>query len=445
MPATEEVRKLAAYRDSFVDYRGLRHEADWLQARRVKAYERFCQIGFPTRRSEAWKYLALEPILNASFYPSPAQRTDKTSFNLDQFSIVADQGSRAVLVNGHYSQALSSAEALPEGVFLKDLASVIRFEEKRVQPFLSLDLEEEENPFAAINAFQFRDGIFLSIADGCEVSVPIHLLFAGLGSESAPPVFYPRVVISLGVGARATVLFDHVSLNAERYWMNSVLQIHLAKEAHFYGVAIHRESKSSLHFLSPRVHLAEKSCFQMTSCVQGDLTVRNDAQIFIEGTGTYSEWRGVSALSGRGQLFDHLTMNHQSANGTSRQFFKNILADAAQAEFNSLVHISPGAVQSDSRQLNRNLLLSEEARSYSRPQLKIDADDVQCSHGSATGPLEREELFYLQSRGLSEELAHFVMIYGFGEEILEGVEPISLRRHLEAMYRRQIEKMMIRK
>jgi len=122
--------------------------------------------------------------------------------------------------------------------------------------------------------------------------------------------------------------------------------------------------------------------------------------------------------------------------------YKNILGGAAQAEFNSLVHVFRGANKSDSQQLDRNLLLSDKARAYSRPQLKIDADDVKANHGAATGQLEQNELFYLRSRGLDKDYARFILTYGFAREILDKIEPVSLREKLEGFASKAIQDMI---
>ena len=137
-----------------------------------------------------------------------------------------------------------------------------------------------------------------------------------------------------------------------------------------------------------------------------------------------------------------MTVRHKVPGCISRQYYKSVLAGESQSEFNSLVEVLPGASKSDSQQLNRNLLLSEGASAFSRPRLRIDTDDVSANHGSATGQIEEDELFYLQSRGLSEKKARAVLVEGFAEEIAGEINEKSLKSNLETMIHRGIEELM---
>ena len=148
-------------------------------------------------------------------------------------------------------------------------------------------------------------------------------------------------------------------------------------------------------------------------------------------------------LGGTSQVFQHVTVNHRVPNNTSRQYFKNILSGDSAAEFTSLVHVWRGAVKSDSEQLDRNLLLSDTARVWSRPQLRIDADDVKANHGAATGQLQENELFYLQSRGLNKKSAKMILTSGFADELLNRIQPEWLRGHVQAPIREQIQNVIL--
>ena len=149
--------------------------------------------------------------------------------------------------------------------------------------------------------------------------------------------------------------------------------------------------------------------------------------------------RGLSVLSGNAQVFHQVQAHHLKGHGVSRQFYKSIVADNAKAGFESLVSVEKGAAGSDSKQLNKNLILSATAQAYSRPELRISTDDVSCAHGSATGELSEVELFYLQSRGIARENARFMMIEGFAEEILEDVSYAPLKKRLMETVQKKIE------
>jgi Fe-S cluster assembly protein SufD len=174
------------------------------------------------------------------------------------------------------------------------------------------------------------------------------------------------------------------------------------------------------------------------SCEQFEL---QQEVLFIEEHG-FASLRGIAVLNKDARLLHKVKADHGAAHCVSRQFFKSILADRAVSGFESLVRVQKGAVKSDSKQLNKNLLLSREARGYSRPELRIHTDDVSCAHGSATGELSEEELFYLRSRGINEERARSLMIAGFAAETLEGVSPESVKDRLEGLLRKRIAELL---
>jgi len=171
----------------------------------------------------------------------------------------------------------------------------------------------------------------------------------------------------------------------------------------------------------------------------GEGLVRNDVRVSLDGPGASVTLGGLSVLSGAAGSHNHSVVTHAAPGTTSRQLFKDILSGASRSEYSGLVHVLRGAPGSDSNQLCRNLLLSDEARAHSRPQLKIDTDDVKCSHGSATGQLPANELFYLQSRGLSHEQARAILIEGFAEEVVLTL-PESLRQEAHERVRHELER-----
>jgi Fe-S cluster assembly scaffold protein SufB len=162
---------------------------------------------------------------------------------------------------------------------------------------------------------------------------------------------------------------------------------------------------------------------------------------FLEPHG-FASVKGLSLLGEKANVAHRVTAEHAVGHCVSRQFYKSILADSAKAAFESRVEVAKGADKSDSRQLNKNLLLSKTAAAVSRPELKIHADDVSCAHGSATGELRQEELFYMQSRGIGRAFARLVMTEGFAKEVLEEIPEIPLRGELEELVRLKITELV---
>lgn len=180
-----------------------------------------------------------------------------------------------------------------------------------------------------------------------------------------------------------------------------------------------------------RFILGERSRLSVVTVSLGSGVTRSRQWVEFEEAHAEASLKALSVLGGDSQIFHQVVMNHAKPFCTSRQIFKSILLGRSRSEFDSLVHVLPDAQKSDSRQLNKNLLLSDNALAFSRPQLRIDADDVSCTHGATVGQLEEDELFYLRSRGLSQDEARYALIHGFAEEILQEIRDASLRNELE--------------
>ncbi len=169
-------------------------------------------------------------------------------------------------------------------------------------------------------------------------------------------------------------------------------------------------------------------------------TIRHDV-IFVEEH-AFASMNGLSLLADSSQVTHELHAQHNAGHCISRQYYKSIVSDQARTSFDSQVTVAEGAAKSDSKQLNKNLILSKQARALSRPELKISADDVSCNHGSATGQMDPAQLFYLRSRGIDEKTARFMMIEGFAGEIYEGLPDLPLKKDIRAWMKTRIGAMM---
>lgn len=404
----------------------------WLLEIRKKAQERFAALGVPTRKEEAWKYLHLDTLLQHSFEPAlKANFVDFAAAKKD-FS-----ENRIVFFDGFLDKAMSDFSGMAPATVTTYLGEELDW----AKEFLAQSVAKEENPFVLINTALFQEGVFIYLPENTVLEKPVHFVFYSAGGEIAP-VFYPRILVVAEAGTKADFIFDHIGLSKSPYFMNSVVEFCLAPNANIQCLNLQREQENAVQFFNARAYLQENSRFDMVTFVDGGKMIRDEALVDFLAPGAYSSLSALSVLDGASQAFHHTQMNHRVPDCMSRQVYKNILAGKSVAEFNSLVHVWRGADRSDAVQVDRNLLLSDEARIYSRPQLKIDADDVKASHGAATGQLEKNELFYLRSRGIEKQLARFLLTYGFAKEIIDAVRPAPLRDQIDQLIQQQIKDMI---
>lgn len=407
-----------------------------LRELQLKAYERFQALGFPARRMEEWKYINLFPILRTSFEPTDSPCRTPAGSLIEKISSVPD-GFRFVFLNGLFIPGLSHNASRPFQVL--PLSQALKSEAEFLRPLLVRDLEDETNPFAAINGFQFRDGLFLSIKKETALERPMEILSLGSAEDVGPQVFYPRIVVVLEEGAKAELVLNEAALSPSAYFSNAVIEVYLARDARLHLVSVKQASPQAFYFQTLRGALKEGGGLEAVFVDQEGAKVRNDLRVNFEGSDAVCRLQGLGVVDGATQLFDHVQVNHKVPRCASRQIFKNIVSGSALTEFNSLAHVYRDASKSDSYQLNKNLLMSEEARAYSRPQLKIYTDDVKANHGAANGRMEQTELFYLESRGLSKQVARTLLTFGFAEEILAEIQIASVRIKFQAILRRKLQ------
>lgn len=403
-------------------------EPAWLSTVRRRGQETFKETGFPTRKMEAWKYMSLEPVLKMRAARFEGGTCKKPVF---------DQETSFSFVNGNFCeqflQVTPAHKALQWGYatraeWAKDLAAEL--------------IGEDKNPFVAINDFRFEDVFVLNVPKETDLKGPVHLIFSAQGTGESLGQWDPRVLIRLERGAKAEIVLDFKDETQSAYFMNTVLNVELGENSSLHLSQVQRCGAAAVQFLTARVRQASGSSLEWVAFTQGGQAVRNEAEVRLQGENASCSLWGLAMLNGQSQVFHHAFVYHEKPNCISRQMFKNILDGKSVSEFDSLVKVFRGADGSDSGQLDRNLLLSSDARVYSRPQLEIDADDVKANHGAATGKLEKDELFYLRSRGLSKETARFLITYGFAEEVLQEIHHDRLRAELEFFAGDQIRKMI---
>jgi Fe-S cluster assembly protein SufD len=195
---------------------------------------------------------------------------------------------------------------------------------------------------------------------------------------------------------------------------------------------VQRESSEAFHVAATEVELGRNSFYQTTSINLGGRLSRHDIDVRMDQEGAECRVDGLYMIEGSQHTDTHSVIDHRQPHCTSRQLYKGILDGKSRAVFNGKVFVRHGAQQTDAQQTNKNLLLSNEAQIDTKPQLEIFADDVKCTHGAAVGQLEEDELFYLESRGISPALARNMLTYGFAEEVIEKIKIDSIRRELDA-------------
>ncbi|MCM3872163.1 MAG: Fe-S cluster assembly protein SufD [Pyrinomonadaceae bacterium] len=429
----EENQYQAAFRQ--LQQRTTASDVAWFGRLRESAMDRFEQLGFPSVKEEEWKYTNVAPITKLTFDPAlPAIDVDSlaTSTELARFGYPEAQTSQLVFVNGALRSNLSSLAGVPAGVVAIDLVEAIADAKygELIREQLARSADYNANAFTALNTACVSSGAFILIRKGTELESPLHLNF--VSDPSAPnSVSFPRVLIISEENSRATVIESYAGTNDAAYFTNAVVEIVLKDGARLEHYKVQRESVEAYHVATTSADLGPNSSYDSTTINFGARLSRHDIHVKMAHEGAECWVDGLYVVSSDQHTDTHSVIDHQQPHCTSHQLYKGILDGKSRAVFNGKIFVRHGAQKTDAMQTNKNLLLSDEARVDTKPQLEILADDVKCAHGAAVGQLEEDELFYLETRGIHPELAKNLLTYGFAEEVIGKIKVDSIREQLD--------------
>jgi Fe-S cluster assembly protein SufD len=335
-----------------------------------------------------------------------------------------------VFVNGRFAPRLSSLEAL-RGVRVRCLRHVLRDEPDGAAAHLgSLSAALEAHPFAALNGALFEDGALVEVEPGAQPDEPLHLLHVSLPDEGGPPsLCLPRTLVVVGRGSRLRLVETYGGHPGQPALIDAVTEVVLLDGAQLDRTRLQREGDAAYHLALSSVRLGRDARFVDHAVSVGAALSRHDIDVVLDGEGAECVLDGLFLAEGAQHSDTHTRIDHARPHGTSRELYKGVLDGRARGVFHGLMVVREGAQKSDAWQSNRNLLLSTQALVHSTPQLEIRADDVKCKHGSTTGQLDPQALFYLRSRGLGEEAARALLTWAFAAEIVQRleVEPVRAR------------------
>jgi Fe-S cluster assembly protein SufD len=402
---------------------GGRGEPGFLAERRLRAADRFTELGLPTRSWEEWRFTGVSQLGETRWsVAEPAPRPA----GLDPQPLAG--GHRLSVVDGWLAPELSRLDGLPDGVVAVSLAEAVRRRPELIEPHLARHVALGDHPFAALNAARFRDGVLLWVPAGTILDRPVELQLVATPHQH-PTLTLPRILIVAGRGSQATVVQRSVGGSADSFTC-AVTEVVLEDGAVLDHAAVVEDDHGATHISAIEVRQGRDSALRSGVFALGAGLLRSDLAVTLDGTGADAALDGLYLASGRQHVDNHLLVRHSVPACTSRQLYKGILDGSSRAVFNGRIVVAKGAQKTDARQSNRNLLLSASALAQSNPQLEILADDVRCTHGSTIGRLDEDALFYLRSRGLDRASAESLLTWAFAAEIVDRARVPALRELL---------------
>ncbi len=418
---------------------------------RRRAIGRFEKLGFPTLRHEDWKYTNVAALKNVRFRAvATGHGAIPSSEEVASCSVTSRDSeafTRLVFIDGRFEASLSDVgsgswtDGGPStgGATAGTLDSLARILSNGGSAVLKDHLGQhlgayDDHPFALINSALFEDGAVLHVPEGTVIDRPVHLVF--LRTESSEPTMtHPRILIVLEAAAQLTVVEEYSDLGpagsmrstGQVRFTNSLTEASIAESAVLDHYRFLREGDNSFHISAMGTRQAKSSTLRSTSISLGGGLVRNDVTALLAGVGCECTLNGLVVAREKQHVDNHTKIVHSEPGSKSWEVYKAVLGDNATGVFNGKIYVDQKAQKTDAKQTNKSLLLSEKAVMNSKPELEIYADDVKCTHGATVGQLDRDAMFYMQTRGIDEETARNMLTYAFSSEIVEQIAIDSLR------------------
>ena len=398
---------------------------------RTESLKTFEELGFPTKKEEAWKYTSLAKLLKKDYSIFPKQETSIELKEVKKYFLYEIDSYKVVFIDGVYSPFLS--DTTHEGIDVCLLSAALdKPKYKKVIEKYFNQVAKKDESLTALNTSFAREGAYIYIPKSVVAEKPIQIIHFSTGKQG-DFMLQPRSLVVAEENAQVQIIERHQSLASHAVLTNAVTEIFAEKNAmiDYYKIQNDRDDAS----LIDNTYIAQQQASNVkvhTFSFGGQLT-RNNLNFYQEGERIDSTMKGITIIKDQ-QHVDHYTLvNHAQPNCESHQDYKGIYADKSVGVFNGKIYVDQIAQKTNAFQQNNNILLDDKATINTKPQLEIFADDVKCSHGCTIGQLDEDALFYLRSRGIPKKEAKGLLTYAFANNVLESVAIPALKTRINKL------------
>ena len=397
-------------------------EKEGVKAFRQKAFDSFVKEGIPTSKHEEWKYADFTKVLKSDF---SLLNSELTEADIKPFLFDAWDGNLVVVVNGNYSSKLSKIVSPEAEVKIKNFSDAKDSLTDKINQFA----DAKNNPFSSLSAALATSGVYVEVPANKVVEKPILIL--NICDKRANSILaQPRNFISIGTNAQVKIVETFYSLGSLDSFTNAYTEIYAGKHSVSKLYKLQLEDSAASLVDTTQVFQEGKSTFTCTTITLSGNMVRNNLNLVLNGEYCEGNMNGLYMLKGNTLTDNHTSVDHAFPNSLSNEMYKGILDDKSTGVFNGKIFVRKDAQKTNAYQSNKNLLLSDEATINTKPQLEIWANDVKCSHGATTGKLDKDMLFYLKARGISEKSAKAILMNAFAHDVLDTISLKSVKEYL---------------
>ena len=414
------------------------HKFDVANDHRKSAFAFFEKTGLPGAKQEEYRFTPLTKNLEKNFTWNT--RLTASSINsVDSFLIPNLDANILVFVNGSYSASLSRIISPEAEVKIKTLSEAFKSDSAIISSYLDKVLTPESDPFAAINAAFWQEGLFIHVPENTNVNKPVFILHVN-DAEENQVISQTKILGIIEKGSQLSVVEKFDSIGSNSVFHNFSEEWIVKEKSHLEYCKVQNDTGKSYQVANTVIHQSDHSLLNTFTLTLNGQLVRNNLGIIIDGEHCESHFYGLYLIKGNTLADNHTVVDHKKPNSFSNEMYKGIMDGNSKGIFNGKIFVRPHAQKTNAFQSNRNILVSETSTVNTKPQLEIWADDVKCSHGCTSGQLDDEALFYLRSRGISSTIAKAMLLYAFAGEVLAPIQNETLKSYLDNLIAERLHK-----
>jgi len=405
------------------------YRSSFLKQEAKEAWDYFSKIGYPNPKNENWRFS--NPT--AWLLKSGSLAADEEELTPKDFSSHMIQGAIHILI---LNDTISIPKKLPKGVRIMDMARA------KSENYSSMGTvaDYHTSPFSAENTALFQNGIVIHILENTVLEKPLQLIHVIKGNKESR--IYPRIYVHVEAGSELEILQTETGGDDHHHFVNSVAEVIVYKNARLKWTLIQHRNIKTGQISSFNIALKKNATAIYNTFEFGGGFIRRDIHAHLHSTGGDFEINSLFVPMVTQHMDIFSMVHHESENCSSRQLVKGVLGGSSRGVFRGIAHVYNGANKTNARQTNHNLLLSPKARMNSIPQLEIYANDVKCSHGSTTGQIDEEAIFYLRSRGINRMEALELLVKGFTNEVVDKMGNDKFKTNIQKVLTKKIEGMI---
>ena len=385
--------------------------------------------GIPNNKHEDYKYCNIESVLRKEFKTVEQSFDELTHSDITPLKL--DEAINVVVLNGNYQVDLSEKMVVKRFNILP-LNDLFPAEKKRLASLA----KSKTDALIALNSTFTGNGFFLEIEKDAVLPMPLHIIYINSGSQNN--VVNTRNFIHVRENAEVTIVESFYNIGAGKVFSNVVSEKLIDENAKLTSYTIQTENELSYAVHTNQVSVNKYANYTNTTLTLSGELVRNNHNVELVGENCEANLNGLFITNGNQLVDNHTLIDHQVPNCQSNELYKGIAKGKSTGVFNGKIFVRKDAQKTNAYQSSKNILLSDDATINTKPQLEIYADDVKCSHGTSTGKIDEDALYYLKARGIGDDNARKLLLQAFAQELIDKIEIESLKEKVLHLFEKAL-------